>query len=100
MAGKRTKAYQNETIAVWYGIDRKTKSVHMVWESRSGSLSRSGKGVEPYTHHMSPGRQASTEIVVVFHLSDLFSTSPALMNDEFNKKRVAELEARAAALED
>jgi hypothetical protein len=67
-----------------------------VWLTRGGVLSKFTKDGVPFQYPVAPGRQARAEVVIVFNLIDSFPVHPQVENKEETKRRVGELEAKAA----
>lgn len=63
---KGTKAYDAETTFVYFGIHSDRLTVEEVWQQRDGVLN-GDRG----NHYVSAGRQAESEIALVFHLNDI-----------------------------
>jgi hypothetical protein len=96
MAAKQSsKAYQDETVTVVYGISRVTKTVRSVYVARNGSLSWStdigGMGFHRPQHGSPPEVEAS----LVLNLTDAFSVPAALIASDGTKVRIEELEEQA-----
>lgn len=88
---KNTKAYREEYVRVHYGIHMDSLEVRSVWERRDGVLSLGG-----FTHHVLPGRQAESELIIVFGIGDI-RTLPAHMAQSHGAETRKELEAIAEA---
>jgi hypothetical protein len=98
MAKRGTKAQEQEIIWVFSGINPKTRRVESVSQQRNGVLSKTGENGAFVTHHVSPGRKAETEIVIVWGFTDIFSTPAHSWNSDYVKQKRAELEEKAAKL--
>jgi hypothetical protein len=66
--------------------------------TRAGPLSRSGNGVPNHRHVIATGETPQSEIRIVYQLTDLIEIPSRLWADEHSKRRVAELEAKAARM--
>lgn len=97
---KGTKAYREEYIQVVYGISRETKTVRSVYVQRNGVLSSMNRDGTSIRHPIKPGWTAEREAGLIFGLTDTFMTPVGLSSDEFTKRRLAELEAKAHAMRD
>ncbi|PWS38086.1 hypothetical protein DFH01_01925 [Falsiroseomonas bella] len=97
MAKRGTKAYEQEIVWVFYGINPTKKRVERVSQQRNGVLSKMNDDAVFVTHYVMPGRKAETEIVIVFGLTDVFGVPVSSADSEWVKKQVAELEAKARA---
>jgi len=93
---RKRRQNQEEIVETFFGINPETFEVESVSRTRGGTLSRWGKGGSYYTHHIEHGRAAQSEVGIVFGLTDIFSVPEILINSEDIKKRVQELEAKAA----
>jgi hypothetical protein len=91
---KRTKQSKEEIVKIFYGINSKTFEVESVSLTRGAVLTKFGKDLE-YIRHPIAGRDARTEVVIVFHLTEIFSVSAQMSDAESTKKRIEELEAKA-----
>jgi hypothetical protein len=98
MAKRGTKAYEQEIISVFYGINPKRRRVESVSQQRNGVLSKMNDDSVLVTHHVSPGRKAETEIDIVWGLTDIFSTPAHSWNSDYVKQKRAELEAKITAM--
>jgi hypothetical protein len=92
---KGTKAYRQETVAVFYGIDPKTLTVQPVWLSRDRMLT-TFVGEQLVSHFVMGARSPSAEIVAAWGLTDILELTPA--TDARYSPRVKKLEAKAAAM--
>ena len=92
------KQSDSEVIEVFYGIDPSTFEVKRVSLTRGGTLSKSTKDGWSFSHRIEHGRNARTEVIIVFNLTDIFSVPPQYENVEETKRRTAELEANAAQM--
>lgn len=99
MAKPGTKAYKQEIVEVFYGINPRTKRVERVSRTRDGTLSKMGADATFVTHHIMPDRKAETEIVVVFHLTDVFGFPAGMEDAEFVKQKRKELEEKISLLD-
>lgn len=99
MAKPGTKAYQQEIVEVFYGINPRTKRVERVSRTRGGSLSKMGADANFVTHHIMAGRNAETEIVVVFHLTDVFGFPAGMEDAEWVKQKRKDLEEKISLLD-
>jgi hypothetical protein len=64
--------------------------------TRGGTLYRSGKGGASHSHVIATGETPQSEIRIVYKLTDLIEIPSHLWADETSKRRIAELEAKAA----
>ena len=94
---RRIKREQEEYIYVYYGIHEPTKTVRSVWQTRGGKLKGSVGGLDEKFGSVGPGRDARTEIAIVFGLSDPFFVPVGDIEKDYVKRRVEELKAKAAA---
>lgn len=94
MAKKGTRAYDDEIVEVFYGINTKLNKVESVSRKRNGSLTRTNADGTMTPHHPMPGKNALTEVVIAFGLSDVFSFPPSMWDAEWVKKKIEELEAK------
>ena len=93
---RMTKREEAEYVTVYYGIHAETGTVRSVWQTRGGKLNMGKNDGSAITAVVGPGRRAENELVIVFGLSDVFSVPVGLMDGEGTKRRVADLEAKAA----
>ena len=100
VAGKRTKAHQGEFVGTYYGVSQRTKRVEAVWKRRDGQLSKTLPNGVTTTHYVGPGRLDEAEIVIVWGLTDVFHVAVGSENSDWVKRRIAELQAKADAIED
>jgi hypothetical protein len=91
--GRLTKQQQREIVSEFYGINLKTYEVESVSLTRGGMLTKWGKDAT-YIEHPVAGRQARTEVVIVFGLSEIFEVTQ-FDDREYTKRKVAELQAKA-----
>jgi hypothetical protein len=92
---RRTKRENEETVEIFYGINPRTFEVDSVFLTRGGTLRKHGRDLATATHHILHGRDARTEIIIVWHLTDLVSFAPAMSGGEFAKEQLAELRLKA-----
>lgn len=90
-----TKREAQQIVEVFYGIDPKTFEVERVSLTRDGVLHKYNRDGLHGTHAILHGRQARTEIIIVWHLTDLISFPVGLDDDEYRKSRIAEMGALA-----
>jgi hypothetical protein len=95
---RRTAQSDGEYIWAFYGINRKTFEVESVWQTRGGMLSYSNRNGHSYSHHIAKGRDAKSEVIIVFELTDIFEVPIALVGTEHTKLRIKELEDKASAM--
>jgi hypothetical protein len=93
-----TKKEQEQIESVFYGIDPETFEVSSVSVTRGGILRRWHKSGTCHTHTIGPGRQARTEIVVLYGLTDLFEVFPQYENADNTKNKIEELKVKIAAM--
>lgn len=86
---------KGEIVSTFYGINPTTLQVDSVSVTRGGTLYRHGKGVPNHTHVIATGETPQSEIQIVYQLMDLIEIPSRLWADEYSKKRVAGLEAKA-----
>ena len=95
---KPTKRSNDELVEDFYGINPSTFEVEQVSLTRGGVLSKFAKDGALFRHPIAPGRQALAEVIIVFHLTDIFSIHTQFENVDGTKKRIAELETKAAKM--
>ena len=95
---KGTKAWKQEIIRTYYGVNRKTFDVENVTETRGGTLTKWMKDGMPLTSATRPGSPTRSEIVTVFGLTDIIEVSPQFEDQQSTKQRVDDLRAKAAKL--
>ena len=93
-----SKQQKEEFVSTFYGINHDTLQVDRVSVTQGGMLYRSGQGVPNHHHPIATGETPQTEIRIVYRLSDLIEIPSHLRADEYSKRRVAELEAKAAQM--
>jgi hypothetical protein len=91
---KGTKAWNNEIVRQFYGINVLTDKVENFHLSRDNTLSRWNDDDVLIKHHVMRGWQVESELNVVFHLVDIIELP--LVLDGSNKSRIEKLEAKAA----
>jgi hypothetical protein len=84
-------------LSTFYGINPKTFRVESVSVTRGGTLRKWGPDATFATHHLAHGRQAKSEIIIVWGLTDLIEIYPQLDDSESTKQKLAELKAKAEA---
>ncbi|NKM30100.1 hypothetical protein [Rhizobium laguerreae] len=89
MPSKNSNAYRKEYVRVHYGIHSDTLDVKSVWEQRDGGLSG-----DYGTHYPSHGMPARSEVMLVFHLTEV-RTVMIQLEDTQGIRIVAELEEKA-----
>lgn len=94
---RNTRKNQNEIVEHYYGINRETFEIESVSKTRGGTLSKSGKDGSYSTHHIIGDRQAKTEIVIVWGLTDIISFPAQFDGGEMTKRQMADLQAKADA---
>jgi hypothetical protein len=92
-----TRKQEEETVSTFYGINPKTFRVESVSLTRGGKLRKWGPDATFATHHLAHGRQAITEIIIVWGLTDLIEIYPRLEDSESTRKKLEELRAIAEA---
>lgn len=93
-----TKPPKDEIIRIFYGINRKTVEVEWVSLTRGRILTRWGTSQRPHTHTILHGREARGEIQVVYDLMELIETSPQFRDDPDFKRKLEDLENKAARM--
>lgn len=93
---RMTKKQENEYVTVYYGVHTGTGTVRSVWQTRGGKLNMGNNDGSAVTHYVGPGRRTESELLIVFGLTDVFSVSVNSLDSENTKKRIGELEAKAA----
>ena len=89
---KRTKRENAEIVEIYYGIDSATHEVVSVSRTRGGMLSRIGKfGSVNHPIHPSNRNDPRTEVIVVWHLTDVISFPPFMRDSESTKADIARL---------
>lgn len=92
------RASQDEIIESFYGINCKTYEVERVSMTRGRRLSKWGKDGHLETHQVALGREPKLEVVIVFGLSDVLSVPEIANGADWTKKRIDELEIKAAEM--
>jgi hypothetical protein len=93
---KRTKIWGKLSKQQFFGIDPSTCEVVRIWESTDGQLSRVNEDLSSFIHAIAPGRDARTEIVVTFGLTNVFGIPAAY--DSRESPEVQALELKAASM--
>lgn len=93
-----TRRQQEEYIWVHYGIHRSTRTIQQVWQTRGGELHLTMPDLTFRKAFLGSGRTAQTELAIVFGLSDCFSTRVELMDSEYTKSRLQELNDKLATI--
>ena len=91
-----TKAQAGEIVREHIGINPQTFKVEWVSETRGGSISV-WRG-DNYIVHNLAGREARNECVIVLGLTDIYSIPVVMYQSESTKRKVAELEEKAATM--
>ena len=94
-SSRLTSRQKEEIVSTIYGINHDRCQLDRVSVTRGGTLTRSGKGLPTYRHVIHTGETPQSETQIVFHLTDLIEIPSHLWADEYSKKRIAELEAKA-----
>ncbi len=97
-ASRLTSRQKEEFVSTFYGINHDTLQVDRVSVTRGGTLYRSGKGVPKHRHVIATGETPQSEIRIVYQLTHLIEIPSHLWADDYSKKRIAELEAKAARM--
>lgn len=95
---RRTKRQNEEIVERFYGIDPKTFEVARISLTRSGTLTRRWDDGRVYPHHIMRGRDARSEVIVVFGLTNIFSVLVQYDSAESTQDRIKELEEKAAEM--
>jgi hypothetical protein len=94
---RMTKRQAGEYVIAYYGINAARGTVDTVYERRDGQLVISRLDGTDRTHMPLRRRTAEHEMLVVWHLTDIFSVSMDSTTDDSTMKRVQELQVKAAA---
>ena len=95
-----SKKSNEETVEVFYGISRKTFTVHTVNRTRGNVLSSPEDKEILGNHYVMPGRKPENAISSVWDLSDVVCF-PVLFNvSNYAKSQIAALYAKAAAMKE
>jgi hypothetical protein len=94
-----TKAYKEEYVNVYWGINPRSKLVERAYRRRDGVLAKMNPDGVTVLHPVKPGWTAEAEIGLVFGLRQVFGVPIAREDHESVKRRVAELKAQAAVYE-
>ena len=95
---KRARPNPNEIIAVYWGISSRRKQVETVYGYRNGRLTGTAPDGSQISSVIAPGRNAESEVRIVFGLQDIFVTSPGQTDSHHAQVRRGELMAKAEAL--
>jgi hypothetical protein len=98
MMARKTRRENEEIVETYFGINPKTFEVQTVSRTRGGTLTKWNSDAVPYSHHIEHGRNAQSEVRIVFGLTDIFGVPEVLVDSENTKKRVEELEVKAAEM--
>src|SRR5262249_8839393 len=100
MAKKGTRAYKDETVAVYYGINAKTFQVERVSRTRGGMISKSGAGglYHSTSIHPSNARSPEREVRLVYGLTEVIETAPQFESSEGFKASIEALKKKAEDL--
>lgn len=90
-----TSRQKEEIISTSCGINHDRCQVDRLSLTGAGTLTRSGIGLPTYRHSIHTGETPQAEIWTVFHLTDLIEIPSHLWADEYSKRRIAVLEAKA-----
>lgn len=83
---------------IFYGINPTTFEVESVSRTRGGELHKWAKNGQLVTHAIHPSNRNDprTEVIVVWHLTDVISFPAYMYDADAKKAAVAELERKAA----
>jgi hypothetical protein len=93
---KPPKAEKGAYIEVYYGINSRMNRVDRVYRTNDGKLESTVIG-SPLSVSIRPGVAALDEVALIYGLTDIFYTRIEFAESEPTKKKIAELEAKAAA---
>jgi hypothetical protein len=93
--GRMTKREEGLIVESFYGIDPKTFEVERVSLTKGNDLRKMGRNLQSYTHSILHGRDPRTEIIIVWHLSDIISFREGVFTDEQIKEGVERLKVLA-----
>jgi|SRR5665213_685461 len=95
-----SKKSDEETVEVFYGINRKTFTVHTVNRTRGNMLSNPNDEAIQGNHYVMPGKKPEHEISIVWDLSDIIGF-PVLFNvSNYAESQIAALHEKAAAMKE
>lgn len=92
-----TKAYNEETVEIYFGINPRTKRVQAVYRRRDNCLCTFNDDEQYIVHPIKPGWKGESEARLVFGLREIIAVPAALEGSEYTKKRIEELRAKAAS---
>ena len=87
---KGTAAWKRLIKTIYYGIDPKTFAVKRISLTNDNVLQYYGED-GTYDHPVLAGRMARNEVVIVWHLHDIFEVMPGFADSDTEKKRVTGL---------
>jgi len=93
-----TNEQKQAIVLTFYGINPRTLQVDSVSMTRDRKLTRYGIGVPTRTQIIPDGVTPKSEVVTVFELSDIVEVAAHLSNEEFFKRQIEGLEARAKVM--
>ena len=91
-----TKAQENETTRVYYGINRDTCEIELVFLHRNGRLTN--HSASPSSCYVTNNSDAESEIRLTWHLTELVSYLPGMDNNPGVKRDIEDLKEKAAAM--
>lgn len=89
-----TAAWKRLTKTVYYGIDPKTFEVKRISLTNDNLLHYYGEHGS-YDHAVLRGRMPRNEVAIVWHLSDIIEVPAGFEDDDFEKRKVQDLRAKA-----
>lgn len=94
---KRASKNKDEIIREFYGINRETLEIESASVTRGGTLSKvTGDGYR--SHHIEHGRDARSEVIIVFGLIEIVEVHPTLTGDEQKRQIIEQLLRKATAM--
>lgn len=95
---KGSNAYKDEIVSFHTGINRDTKRIETVSETRGGRLTKMRPDGSIFTYQVAAGRSAKSEVIIVFGLIDAFDVSAGMMDSNFYKQKHQELKTKLEAM--
>jgi hypothetical protein len=88
----------DEITEFFYGINLKTFAVESVSKTRGGRLSKSLPDGTVYSQMIAPGKDAQSEVVIMFGLTDVVRIPAIFWSSEFATNERQKLEEKATVM--
>jgi len=87
-------------VETFYGINKRTFAVESVSLTEGGVLRKYNQDMQVSEHPVLHGKSPQTEIVIVWHLTDLISFRQGFSNEKKVKEAIEGLKAKAARMKE